>query len=204
MIRLYTSYFDSGDKSRQKELDKCLKENIVNGLIDQIVLLAEAQPPRKAKHMKVIEHPRPTYDDFFNISRSMSTPADISIIANSDIYFDGTLEWIRRNIPAETVFCLSRSDKKGKWLIPHHSKDSQDVWIWKGKLREVNGGFYLGKPGCDNRIAAEFSRAGYKVSNPCGNIRCIHLHESQVKSYERNFDHLVPPPHLMVRPIKIR
>lgn len=200
MIRLFTSYFDSGDPGRQKELNECLKRNLQNNIIDQVVLLAETPPLFNPTHLTVINHPRPTYSNFFDAVNSVTRSTDINIIANSDIYFDGSLRELIGVDLKNKCLALSRSDRVKSKLIPHHARDSQDAWIVRGEIENVYGDFLLGRPGCDNRIAAEFEKAGYEPVNACKTITLIHLHETQVKSYVRTMKYIVPPPHKRVDP----
>ena len=43
--------------------------------------------------------------------------------------------------------------------------------------------FNLGIPGCDNRIAWELYRAGYKLINPASKIKSYHYHPSDLHNY---------------------
>lgn len=101
----------------------------------------------------------------------------INIVANSDIYFDETI-YLAENIKPSEVYCLSRYDKG----VLFDRRDSQDVWIFRG-LPTFRPDFEMGKPGCDNRLAALFLENNYVVLNPSKTIKCHHLHESGVRTY---------------------
>jgi len=63
--------------------------------------------------------------------------------------------------------------------------DCQDTWIWVGKMKELDYcDFYLGKLGCDNRIAWEFKNKGYNLRNPCNLIKTYHVHNTNVRNYK--------------------
>lgn len=199
-INLFTSYFDSGNPDRQAELNLCLEKNYQNNLIDKIYLI-ENNRTKRSKKIKSVIGPRPMYRGFFNLINSYSKECDINIIANSDIYFDETLGKLRSLYDEENCFALSRSDLISGTLKQWHNPDSQDAWIFFGSIKkQIYGNFFLGKPGSDNRIAYEINKAGYQVINLCKTITIVHVHTSQVKSYIRNDEHIIPAPYLLLDP----
>jgi hypothetical protein len=105
------------------------------------------------------------------------------MVANTDIYFNHTLSQLTLN--ERQCIALSRWDDKIGGLKLHNERFSQDVWIFKGKMRNVNFcDFYLGIPGCDNRIAYELHSAGYALYNPATRIQAIHYHRSDLHNYD--------------------
>jgi len=184
MITLYTSYYKDKSEIRQKELDYCLQQNIANPLIDRIMLFCDGIEIDNPKVCILGTH-RPTYRDFFNaINKHSQNEQEISIIANTDIYFDASLSLIKL-YPNKECYALSRWDiKPGQAPKLHNERFSQDVWIFTGKMRNVKyAEFYLGIPGCDNRIAWELERAGYKITNPAHKIKTYHYHASNLHNY---------------------
>ena len=72
---------------------------------------------------------------------------------------------------------------------------SQDAWIFTPPIpKKICADFTLGCPGCDNRIAAEFNKAGWILSNPSKLIKCYHLHISAI----RNYGDAVSGPHISI------
>lgn len=165
-LNLFTSHYKDKSDARQKELDFCLNQNKNSGLFENII---------------VVQDRRPTYNDLFELTRQY--PNSVNIIANSDIFFNDTIlqaKYIKQN----QCFALSRWDYvKGGTLKHFKRADSQDVWIVRGGSLVTTADFYLGVPGCDNRIAHEFKSAGYDVTNPSISIRTNHLHLSQIHNY---------------------
>lgn len=199
-INLFTSYFESGNEARQAELDLCLRENTNNRLINKIYLTNEGNR-RFGRKIKVISKTRPTFSDFFKSINIFSGQEDVNIIANSDIYFNSSLLMLESLYEENTCFALSRSDLIRGELKTWHSPDSQDAWIFFGKIKkDIYGDFLLGKPGCDNRIAYEIQKAGYKIINLCKTITIIHVHCSQIKSYYKGGPDTVSPPYLPLHP----
>jgi hypothetical protein len=182
MITLYTSYYRDKSSIRQQELEYCLQKNIDNAAIDKIVLLCEDQPVLKSTKIVPFFEGRPTYKRFFNLINAQASQFDISLVANSDIYFDETLRDIRLN--GKTAIALSRYDIKNGEAKLHNCSGSQDTWIFQGKVLPIKySDFNLGIPGCDNRIAWELQRAGYRLINPASAIKSYHYHPSDLHNY---------------------
>jgi len=198
MVNLYTSFYQDKDAKRQKELLYCLNQNIQNPLIANIFLIVEGEVKLPVSDKLVIVNSgRPTYRNFFDlVNDTVRSANDISIIANSDIYFNETLAII--DIHERQCIALSRWDKKKDGLRLHNERFSQDSWIFKGKLRNVRFcDFYLGIPGCDNRIAYELNRAGYRMFNPATKIQSIHYHQSDLHNYDGSTPK-IPKPYLFI------
>jgi len=194
MLSLYTSFYQDKNPVRHKELEYCLNQNIENELIDKIYLLVEGEV-EIPKSNKIITLPskRPTYRDFFDtVNRKVQTENEVSIICNSDIYFNHTLSQL--NIHPRECIALSRWDYKPEGLRLHNERYSQDTWIFKGHIRNIRHcDFNLGIPGCDNRIAYELNRAGYRLSNPATKIQSIHYHQSDLHNYDDNTPKIAKP-----------
>ena len=138
--------------------------------------------------MVLVGGDRPTYAYLF----SLCDPDRVNIIANSDIYFSTDslqriVEFYTNPANAQTCMALSR------WEVQDHAqresatlwdhRDSQDVWIFRGKPDVPGADFTLGVPGCDNRIAKVILDAGYTVINPSRTIKSYHLHASGHRTY---------------------
>lgn len=186
MINLFVNYYQDKDPERQKELDVCLKKNLENKLLNVVVIDSQT---------------RMTYNDYFKLINNYSSFEDINIISNSDIYFDETIE--RTNIlNAKQCFALTRWNFNQDGTSTYFNcSDSQDCWIFRGKIADVEGSFFLGYRGCDNRIAYEFQRAGWNISNPSLTIISYHLHLSDVRNYSlTDNEFLIPGPYLQLYP----
>lgn len=181
-INLFSSYYRVEDKARQKEIDYCYEHNQANPLIGACYYYTDG---------------RPTYNDFFEWMAEF--PDDINVLANSDIYFDETINLVKE-IDFKTCYALTRWEERGKEIVEFergHShngakaKHSQDVWVFLGRPRVQGSFFSLGQPGCDNKIAHLIRLSGYRLINPSLSIRCIHRHGEQERSY--NLPRLTPP-----------
>ena len=189
MINLFINYFEHSNHDRKKELLYCLEKNTKNDLIDNIIIVNRDE--------------RSTYGDFFRAMKPYKE--DVNIIANSDIYFDKTVE-LANKIKKNECYALTRwelhegtimsfNDRHGR---PSPPQWSQDAWIFRGTInpqsfdsviavasnrQSVSIPFQLGIPGCDNKIAALLREKGLDVTNPSLSIRAIHFHKNSSRSY---------------------
>ena len=200
---LVTTYYKDKVKERDDEFITCLRANADNKEIDNIIVLVDKGTEFPFEHYKITWRyvdKRPTYNSFFDIANTVRY--GISIIANTDIYFDDyNIGLIKSSIKKDECYALSRWDVQTKGDSIHYNhRDSQDAWIFKGEIRGVHGDFFIGKPGCDNRIAHEISEAGYTVINPSKTIKSFHLHISGIRNYKRVEAEVIPPPYKLVSP----
>jgi hypothetical protein len=147
---------------------------------------------------------RPRYKDFFDWINEVAAPTDFSIIANTDICFDESLQLLPRMLAdSRLVLALSRWDVSADQRVEIFDRgDSQDSWIFRGPVGAVGGDFPLGVYDCDNKIAWELQQAGYRVLNPAFGLRSYHHHQSGYRSYEVKPapDYGIRPPFLYVEP----
>jgi len=200
-ICLYTTYYKEDNNYRKEELLTCLKKNILNKAISKIIVFNEGDSIAHIAPSKIEEvfiDKRPTYKDFINHINTNSSPSDIQIIANTDIYFDTNIEVLQHINLKDTCLALSRWDTTNT-IKPklYNRKDSQDVWIFKGPTKQcLKADFPLGVPRCDNRLMYQLQEVGYKVLNPAFSIKSFHVHEGQralVYTEEDNSYNIKPP-----------
>ena len=177
MIRLFVNKYKDKNIVRNRELEKCYAINQDVFGVDNVISFSARLP----------------FSDFFSKVNLLAQESDISIIANSDIYFENVNQFTA--IEENQVYALSRWD--GNTLYDH--EDSQDAWVFRGQIKLVpDCNFGLGIPGCDNAIAERIARAGYTVLNPSKSIKAIHLHSSNIRNYDRKTT--VPRPYLLIKP----
>jgi hypothetical protein len=177
MIRLFINKYTDKNPARNRELEKCFLKNQDLFIWSNVIYFDSRLP----------------FSDFFAMVNLCADEKDISIIANSDIYFESLDEL--KTIKGNEVYALSRWD--GNTLYDH--EDSQDAWVFRGKIKPIpDCNFGLGIPGCDNAIAERLQRAGYTVLNPSKSIKAIHLHSSNIRNYDRRTT--VPKPYLLIKP----
>ena len=188
MIRLFTSCYPERKAERIAELSASLERNLALSAFDKVCVFLEGMKTPWANSPKLCCHAvahRPTYANFFGWVNELSTSdEDLSIVANSDIYFDGSLSALAKRLKPNQCAALSRWDVQldGKSRL-FDRNDSQDAWVFRGKIRPMNADFCVGIPRCDNRILYELRAAGYEVINPAFSIRAHHLHNGERGEY---------------------
>lgn len=201
MINLFVQYYKDSSEIRQRELDQCLKNNLQLTNINRVFVVLEDicdnELLTNQKATVIILKGRPTFNDFFELIRANSGESDVNIIANSDIYFDETIEFANK-YDENTALALTRWEVEGSSIHFLNRVDSQDSWIVKGHPKKVWADFHLGVAGCDNALADRLSVAGYKVINPSKTIKTYHLHESKIRRY--NVNKRVKQPYKLLTP----
>jgi len=197
VINLFFPYYQCGDDERQAEIDLCLKHNIENKLIDRLIVYIDDHSilPFESDKVTVIDAvERLTYKKWIELSSSLDL-IGYSLLCNSDIYFDNSLEDIYRIFSEDQVFlALSRWDLCGQDAQVHPNPHwSQDVWGFEcgqtfsePMLKSLD--FSLGVPRCDNKVSYCFFVQGWHLSNPCHLVKSIHVHEQEFRSYDKKLD----------------
>lgn len=186
---VFIPHYRSSNCERHNEIVRSIRRNIDNKLVERVVLVLESKAdvePWMKNERVVLKVPvvskRQTYNCVLQHVREymIANPGTIAIVCNSDISFDSTLEkMIHGQFNALDSFCLSRHDEKedGSIELCNHHVASQDAWVFFGLPRfNLEGNFFFGVLGCDNHMAVNLRKSGYKVTNPCLSINAIHLH----------------------------
>jgi|694.fasta_scaffold19606_11 hypothetical protein len=208
-INLHIPIWDSQNEERNNEIIDSFQKNINLKIFNYFYVYLENDNGKKILNeiknnniIEVILNKRPTYQDIFDTSNIISNES-INILINSDIFFDETIKLVQ-NIKDDEFYAITRYELNGNlfWIIQDNiSKDfpySQDCWVWCNSAKFKNSNFYLGQPGCDNKIVNEAYIAGYKIKNPCYDIKTYHNHASNIRngtSHSNNYNteiHLKP------------
>lgn len=197
-VVLFVPYYMNASADRQLEIDGCLEANVRCDAISRIILMIDDGSEPKITSPKIeISRTigRPTYQRWVDLSRQISYPC-ISVLANSDISFDKSARLFEEcfNNDRPSFVALTRRDQDNGKLIPHPNPHwSQDVWALKfpAHISEQLFGalnFPLGVPRCDNRVAYLFKMHGWRVVNPFHDIVATHIHETQMRNYDKTRD----------------
>jgi hypothetical protein len=187
MFNLFINHYHERNPIRQKEIDFCLTQNILNTKINTIIFNSQD---------------RLNYDFYFYKANKITSPNDINIVVNSDIFLAETIV-LAENIKSDECYALSRWDLKPNGTsVFFNRQDSQDAWIFRGQMNpNLKADFPLGLCGSDNRLAYELNNVGYKMSNPSLSIRVFHAHSSNIRNYVMNDKRfVVPGPYLQIIP----
>lgn len=191
MFELITTFYYEQNTDRRNEFLQALTLNSGNTHIQRIFVLCESGGEYlknlNSKVEIIGQENRPKFKDLISFVNTLSSNS-IKIIANTDIYFDETISKAL-NVNEKQVYCLTRwnQDDNGQIQFFPNFK-SQDSWIFKDPLPENIGDYFMGVPGCDNRLAAEFVANGFKINNPSLSIHSIHLHTTEKRTYHKVLD----------------
>ena len=201
---LIQQYYTPPQSKRAKELYKCLSKNLECPFIDTIILCMESPnaklpPDPNGKLVLITMKQRITYKSCIELVKSHVGPGRLVVFANTDIYLDATWRSIWSTDIHDVCVALLRWDEAvsesdseaGKPTLFGPRSDSQDTWAFHSDsilsrtwdLNAVNIPF--GKSGCDNAILVEFLRQKFKIVNPAMSLRTIHVHQSDIRTYER-------------------
>jgi hypothetical protein len=219
-IILITQFYISSNTFRQEEIINCLIYNLDNPFINEIYLITEN--PYTLKQIGLPENDnnskiklinisaRMKYSDAFNIVSQYNLKGYI-IIANSDIFFDSTIEnlYVSNASLEKKIYCLLRFEYTNcdltKCTLWHETPGSQDTWIFHSNyniLPQHNKlfNFELGIPGCDNHITYLLSILGYKLYNEPFLIKTYHNHASKFRTYD-NTTPRIPGTYILINPL---
>lgn len=223
MINLYYNYYYSDNSNRQKDIDFCFDKNLTIETYDRIYLIISESDYKilidstninfiekcaVGKIIVVFFEKQPSFKNFIDIIDQSSDEDDINIFINSDCYAcDKTIENVC-NIQKDEMWCLQKYNITDEYfnLFFEDVSCSQDVWIFRGKPKEIkNIDFYFGRPGCDNRFAYESEVSGYTLLNPSLDIKFYHYHLSEIRTcpYEHWEEYRIPEPYKFIEPTKI-
>lgn len=205
MINLFVCIYPELDRARQNELLSCLQYNLDNAKIDRVFLIEEPKTniEVEAKKSEVIKvKTRPSFAQIFEIINAKTKDNDINIIANSDIFFDehsiSNLRFIQQN----ECYALTRWDvETDKTATFMNRRDSQDTWVFKGRIKPIDANFNMGVPGCDNAIAYKIQQAGYIIKNPSISVKTFHLHADESRQWHGTEP--IQPPYLLLEPSQL-
>ena len=188
---LLVPWYNCHDENRYLELLHCLKENIKNPAIKNVVLFYELMENEKMdpnilemEKVRIVQvcaekRRRISFNQLVTWANN-NVPLEKVIISNNDIYFDDTLPLLGRLDLRKHFVALTRKNyleyvKAGKAWKPHNA--SQDSWIFQAPLTRLEDDIYLGWIQSDNILASEYDKLGYQVVNPWTNVNSWHVQE---------------------------
>ena len=157
---------------------------------------------KEIKHEKIIIIPVLTNkkrDISFNIMSQYANKYlfnQYCIISNNDIYFDKTLKEITKLDFYNNDYFISLTRKNCDDYItfnntiwkPHSL--SQDSWIFKSPIKQMEPIINLGWIQCDNIISNQYMKLGYNVINPHYSINAWHLHKyNETRNLLNNYNY---------------
>jgi len=208
---LVISLYNETDISRCIELLFCLKKNVDNEYISKIHILFENPDKEsflyytltallnqninwKNKLIFTNIHLRPTYDNMFSYCNN--NIQGTVIIANSDIVYDETLEYLYY-LTEDDFMVLTRYQKyNNKFKLIHHSINkvnihSQDSWMFTSPMKyNISCPINLGKHHCDSFLNYQlYKNRQYKVYNLYKSINSFHIQKNISESQKIDIDY---------------
>jgi len=204
MINLITTFYISNyksslDKQRTEELVAALQNNINSTFIKSIHLYVDNKESldylntiTKSDKIVVIETgKKPTYDDFFNyILKKLKS--SICMIANSDIYLaECDMNILDKVSKSRICYALTRHEFDMSCRLITNYCGSHDCYIFNSHFLHRNilthhTKYVQNLPGIESQIIKNFCDHGFKVFNPCYQIKIVHLHRSNLRKYSKN------------------
>lgn len=205
---LLIEYYRPSDGQRESEYLTCIKANLDSKIFEKIIVFIDNKDtyiPFEDDTLEIVYvNNRLTYSSFFKYCNE-NFNNDICVVSNTDIIFDDTLYMLNDINLTDRFYCLTRWDlykvnlNDDEFSLRFFDVDmSQDCWIFNGNIKEVEADFFLGKPGCDNRIAMILQDSGYAIYNPSRIIIAKHLHTSSYRTYTQR--DVVVGPYLLLTP----
>jgi hypothetical protein len=194
-INLITSFYITQNESRNDELLECLYKNLNNPIIctihlfvDNLEALNKVLQSNKKNLNKikiVFVGAQPLYSDMFKYAID-NLSDQICMISNSDIYLY-KCEIDLSNHLKDNIFALSRHEYDFKFYL--HGCGSHDAFIFTPKyinkniLKNIK--HIQNICGSDDNIINNLVDFGHKVYNPAFQIIIIHLHKSNIRTYNQ-------------------
>ena len=146
-VHLLISLWDCPDPVRRGELLACLQRNRANPLIGRIHVFVEAgcdswKNDLQGERIEIVNHEGyPSFATFIDYA-NRRLAGEVVAIANTDIYFDASLELLREQNLDREVFALTRHNEHPymSWngRCWERNYGSQDVWIFRAPLPPVS------------------------------------------------------------------
>jgi len=197
-----SKYKNSLDNQRTDELCNALINNLNCDIIKKIHLFIDDFDSLELLNKIILENynsskiviigiKKPIYHDFFNYILN-TLPNDICMIINSDIYlhfYDINI----LNLLSYEKYCYALT--RYEYDMTHPLIDlylgSHDSYIFNSKYldnriicKETN--FKQNSLGIESNIIKSFCELGFKVFNPCKQIKIVHLHKTNLRNYTLN------------------
>jgi len=199
MLHLITSFYiikkeDNSSIKRNNELLAALKHNMLNSYIKKIHLFVDDIDALNTVINLNIQNKlhvinvgkQPLYSDLFQYTFT-NLKDEVCMISNSDIYLH-TLDLDCMNRLENNIFALSRYEHDFSCPIIDKRWGSHDAFIFRSPLKSdilQNLQHIQNVAGSDDNVVNTLVDNGYTLHNPSFQIKIVHLHESNVRTYNQ-------------------
>jgi len=198
MINLITSFYilkeiDKISIDRNNELLNSLMNNINSKYISKIHLylddeisLRKIESINNNKINIISTSKQPLYSDLFEYAIN-NLKNEICMVSNSDIYLhECDIDCINRI--SDNIFTLTRYEHDFSCKLINNYVGSHDAFIFKSPLNKnilTKINHYQNIWGSENEVIDTLVTYGYKLYNPCYQIKIVHLHSSNLRNPDR-------------------
>jgi len=202
MINIISTFYVSNcsshlDNARNEELEECLLQNIASDFVEKIHLFVDDNAAltrlnelsSNSNKIVVIEvGKQPKYADFFNYIINNLTDK-ICMIANADIFlYESDSNLIANLKENKNAYALTRYEHNMTHPLMDYYQGSHDSYIFNSKFLDEtiineHTDFYQNFIGIESRIIKALCDNGFKVLNPCKQIKIVHLHKTDLRNH---------------------
>lgn len=172
-MKLISQWWTPGDEERLAELEFCKKKN--ESIFDECVYLNGSGGSLN-------------FRDLFSHAKD----GELCVVANTDVWFDDTIDTLRRLVEPNVFAALTRwqsgsGPNMSGWPIAEDTfhdisffSGSQDAWAFVGcdRVRQVPD-VPLGITGCDQIVAGWAAVEKFYVIDPALSVKCWHEHRKR-------------------------
>lgn len=199
-VVLVIGAYNETEAPRRQEYEYCLTSNLkvfeaVHVLREDAHTWADTLAGTAKLHLAEHGH-RATFAEYFQYANSNLAGCFV-FVSNADIVVS-TPAAVRTLPMDHTLLLLSKRQAEAEEIVSTRGL-SLDTFAFKAPIRPFPADWYLGRPGCEHRLAYEARRAGMTCRNPARIIICRHYHASGIRHYNaKRHDHWVHGPKVSV------
>lgn len=193
-ISKYNSWLDN---DRSNELEYCIIKNLENPIVDKIHLFIDDEDA--LRRLNIISNNsekivvisiglKPKYNDIFNYILE-NIQNEICMITNADIYIHHCEVALLEKLKSEKVcYALTRYEHDMSHPLIDSYCGSHDCYIFNSSfinqlIINEHTNFLQNVPGIESHIIKTLCDNGFKVYNPCMQIKIVHLHKTQLRNH---------------------
>lgn len=186
---LIFQWFNCKDAVRKNELVECIEHNLCLGFDNVVIFNDSVEPSFSGRNVTNIEtSARITYRDFIEVVNEPNNFGSMVCLTNTDIKLDKNIFEVSGILQPNLLLSISRYELDGR--LADSPWCTQDTWIALSQPIPESvlwqSGIPLGLPGCENRFSELFFSAGFRVSNPCIDIKNIHVQSAKSVHRDEN------------------
>lgn len=181
--------FDCKDSVRRAELIQCIEHNLQLGF-DRVIIFNDSVEAEFGGDgvINIETDRRLTYRDFIDIANDPTNFGSMVCLTNTDIKLDRNILDVSRILQPKLLLSMTRYEANGQ--LAELPWCTQDTWVILSQPMPDSVLFQssipLGMPGCENRFSELFFSAGFRVFNPCLDIKNVHVQSTRSVHRDEN------------------